>query len=384
MSAKNFFERIAPMPDIGYLDRPEYYVDVPSDWIIAITDVSGSTKAIQEGKYKEVNTCGAAIIAALLNVMDGHDIPFVFGGDGATILLPPAKREAAQNALLQTKNIAKDAYGLSLRIGIIPVSDVLTETSSVKVGRVFMSENFCQPVFFGGGLAKADVLLKDPESSHLYQIADIPNPQADYSGYECRWSKHPAANGNVYSVLVQAIASDVSTHGEIYSTALDGIYEIFGDMQSRHPIAVERMRVATGVKDFTCEVAFRTPGGGLLEVMKLFGWSIGGFLLWKFVKKIWEPYRATVHAATDHEKFDDTLRMTISGSNKQKELLIQYLEEMRRRGKIAYGIHEAPRSLMTCIVYERFGRQVHFVDADNGGYALAAKQMKEMLKQSQS
>lgn len=370
------------MPDIGFLDQREYYVDVPEDWIIAITDVSGSTKAIEAGKYKEVNTCGAAIIAAMLNIMDGHDIPFVFGGDGASILLPPHKRKEAEHALVHTQTIARDAYGLHLRIGIIPVKDVLSSTCSLKVGKVFMSDNFSQPVFVGGGLAKADELLKNPETSNNYQVSAIHNPTADYSGYECRWSKHPAANGSVYSVLVQAITSDVEQHGQIYSTALDGVREIFGDMRARHPIAVNNMRVATGLKDFSCEVAFRNPGGGILEVAKLFAWSIGGFLLWKFVKKIWEPYRETVHAATDHEKFDDTLRLTISGTSEQKQQLIRYLEEMRRRGQVAFGIHEAPRSLMTCIVYERFGRQVHFVDADNGGYALAAKEMKKMLKEA--
>ena len=40
------------------------------------------------------------------------------------------------------------------------------------------------------------------------------------------------------------------------------------------------------------------------------------------------------------------------------------------------------RALMTCLVFEREGRQVHFVDGADGGYALAAKAMKARMKRS--
>jgi hypothetical protein len=36
---------------------------------------------------------------------------------------------------------------------------------------------------------------------------------------------------------------------------------------------------------------------------------------------------------------------------------------------------------MTCLVFERGGRQVHFVDGADGGYALAAKDMKQRMKE---
>jgi hypothetical protein len=34
---------------------------------------------------------------------------------------------------------------------------------------------------------------------------------------------------------------------------------------------------------------------------------------------------------------------------------------------------------MTCLVFERNGRQVHFVDGADGGYAVAAKAMKRRI-----
>jgi hypothetical protein len=46
---------------------------------------------------------------------------------------------------------------------------------------------------------------------------------------------------------------------------------------------------------------------------------------------------------------------------------------------LVYGLHVSKHALMTCLVFDRFGKQVHFVDGSGGGYALAAKQMKEQL-----
>jgi hypothetical protein len=46
-----------------------------------------------------------------------------------------------------------------------------------------------------------------------------------------------------------------------------------------------------------------------------------------------------------------------------------------------YGLHISDRALMTCLVFERNGRQVHFVDGADGGYALAAKEMKQKLSE---
>jgi hypothetical protein len=34
---------------------------------------------------------------------------------------------------------------------------------------------------------------------------------------------------------------------------------------------------------------------------------------------------------------------------------------------------------MTCLVFERNGNQVHFIDGADGGYAIAAKGMKQRI-----
>jgi hypothetical protein len=59
--------------------------------------------------------------------------------------------------------------------------------------------------------------------------------------------------------------------------------------------------------------------------------------------------------------------------------LTEYLEKNYKTGKLVYGLHISDRALMTCLVFERNGRQVHFIDGADGGYAVAAKVMKQRI-----
>jgi hypothetical protein len=56
---------------------------------VVLADVKGSTEAVRAGRYKDVNLVGAACITAALNVTRDLDLPYAFGGDGATVLIAP-------------------------------------------------------------------------------------------------------------------------------------------------------------------------------------------------------------------------------------------------------------------------------------------------------
>jgi hypothetical protein len=71
--------------------------------------------------------------------------------------------------------------------------------------------------------------------------------------------------------------------------------------------------------------------------------------------------------------------MIIAGSETQRRKLTRYLEENYRQGKLVYGLHISDRVIMTCLVFERNGNQVHFIDGADGGYAIAAKGMKQRI-----
>lgn len=378
-ASTTFFEEIPPMRHIRDITDEAQYRDVPADWWIALTDIVNSTQAIQDGKYKSVNTCAAAAITAVLNSIREVEVPFLFAGDGVAVLVPPQVWQTTADALVGAQRMARDGFGLEMRIGLVPVRDVLMGGYSLRVGKVQSADTFHQPVFLGGGLEYAETLLKMPERYPQYQITPRGDEVADFSGFECRWSKHRARREEVVSLLVKAVGSDDAARISTYTAILDEIERIYGERADRHPIRLEGMRVALNPAEYRNEVRVKKTRHGLRDVLGLMFWSVAGFLHWRFVDGIWGKYRQIVHDATDHEKFDDMLRMTISGNAAQREELRDYLDVWRNTGDVVYGMHIAEHTLMTCIVFDRFGRQVHFLDADEGGYAMAAQELKAQV-----
>ena len=55
-----FYNGLAPFYDFTEFVEIDAYEPVPDDWIVMISDVRGSTRAIEEGHYKDVNMVGAA------------------------------------------------------------------------------------------------------------------------------------------------------------------------------------------------------------------------------------------------------------------------------------------------------------------------------------
>src|SRR5471030_113384 len=98
----DFYATVPVFRDFTRVLDPSLYKPLPDDWLIGVTDVVQSTKAIREHHYKAVNMAGAAAIVAVTNALEGRDFPFVFGGDGASFAVPPSCAELARQALAAT------------------------------------------------------------------------------------------------------------------------------------------------------------------------------------------------------------------------------------------------------------------------------------------
>ena len=94
----------------------------------------------------------------------------------------------------------------------------------------------------------------------------------------------------------------------------------------------------------------------------------------------WGRYRDTVVKHSDYWKYDDTLRFVIDVTPEQEQKLVDLFERYEQRGEIVYGVHAAPEAVMTCVVFDHDLDHVHFIDGGDGGYARAAKVMKQKLK----
>jgi GGDEF domain-containing protein len=378
MTQKTFYEAIPPMSRISELTRHDCYYDVPADWQIIIVDVKNSTKAIQAGRYKEVNGLAAAAITAMLNLIPESDIPFVFGGDGAAILLPAELVERAKKALRATRALARESFNLELWTGIIPVERVLNDGYRLRVARLKMSDEFQQAIFTGGGLAYAERLLKDTAHNAAYAVGDDGEAEANFTGFQCRWNEIPSPSEETLSLIVRALGTEQGDNNHLYEDVLHQIESLYGDRPVRAPIRPDILTVAHNPRKYQLEVKIQRRNLMYLVATMLLT-SIGG-LMAHFRVGPMGRYKDIVAASIDNEKFDDSLRMIIAGTAQQREKLRAFLEAKRRAGILVYGMHCSRHALMTCIVYNPFGRQVHFVDGGEGGYTLAAVELKAQLK----
>jgi hypothetical protein len=97
-------------------------------------------------------------------------------------------------------------------------------------------------------------------------------------------------------------------------------------------------------------------------------------------------YKQAVRTHSDYRKFDDMLRMVVDCSKDQANAIEFLLQDMHQHGqKLFYGVFYATHSLMACLFDSSAdGNHIHFIDCDNGGYAMAAKALKEQMEKGSS
>ncbi|NEP55251.1 MAG: DUF3095 domain-containing protein, partial [Moorea sp. SIO3C2] len=337
----------------------------------------------------EVNLLGACSIVAVLNIAGNLDIPFVFGGDGATLLIPPSLFALAREALLATSQLARGEFGMELRVGAVPMSDVRVNDYDVKLAKLKVSENYYQAIFTGDGVTYATELIKHPNRTNLYLYQNpTNNAKADLSNLECRWQDIPSKYGETISLIVKATSNQGDLANLTYRKIIEKIDTIYGNEEVLNPVDENYLNLGFSYQNLSAETRLCSQSSKLSHRVlyfftiwfeNLLGWLLIRLKV-KFPDGNWGDYKRRAIAATDYRKFDDMLRMVIAGNGAQRKRLTDYLEKNYQQGKLVYGLHISDRALMTCLVFERHGRQVHFVDGADGGYAVAAKDMKDRLK----
>jgi len=265
---------------------------------------------------------------------------------------------------------------------------VLDAGLSVKVARYQVSPNYTQAVLTGGGLSYAEDLLKDVEKGDRYRL-EYGEPSADFSGLECRWLNIPSRQGESISLLVRTQSSTEHQNAEIYGKVLDKIQQIYGSEQDCHPINIAFLKLTYDQAKLGVETSIHTFGGGRIEQLsyrvKMVMQVMIGQILMSLGAKLagvnWGEYKSDVIDNSDCRKFDDMLRLILSGNERQRQLLTDYLEGRHQTGELCYGMQVSSSSLITCLIFQRQGEHVHFVDGADGGYAMASIQLKQQLNQ---
>jgi Protein of unknown function (DUF3095) len=377
-----FYAALVPFTEFAEVSLAARYVEAPEDWLVVLADIEGSTEAARSGRYKDVNLIGAACITAALNVTRGLELPYAFGGDGATLLIPPELRDEVEGALTRTRHVASSGFGLALRVGMVPVAELKRRGSRVLVAKHELSPGNHLAMFAGGGVELAERLIKEEAGFALDDRGDAGAP--DLHGLSCRWEPCRSLRGQMLTLLVRSREADrLATHREI----IHAIAEVLGDAtDAASPIRRENMR-------------FRWPPAGLrAEAIATRGrlpyplrWLY--LMLESFLQLIAErfdlsirDYRPAVYheelrANSDYRKVADTLHMVLDCTGQEAAAIERYLAGLHAEERIVYGTHRADRAMMTCLVFSlQESRHVHFIDGADGGYALAALQLKTQLQ----
>lgn len=374
--SSDFYQNLRSFSNFSHFTDDKHFCPCPDDWNVVITDIRGSTKAIREGRYKEVNSMGAASIVMARKALGSLDFPFVFGGDGATLLIHDNDLEKVARNLSSLQKLGKENYNLDLRVGIVPLKKLKELGEEILVGKFELTEGRSIAILKGGGLTLAEKLIKS-KSEYLSQFPT--SDSIDLSGLSCRWQPIPSRRGKILTILC-------------FSRADHKPYERFLEFLGN---ALPEGIIGANPTN-TNEARYKSLLALIKEERRLHdGLSIGMLLrfleilisVWAFRLKLppllfdSKKYEESMRSHSDYRKFDDLLRMVIDCSLQEIESIRSYLEKEFETNQIYYGLHETDSSLMTCFVDGLGqGQHIHFIDAENGGYTAAAVHLKAQMK----
>jgi hypothetical protein len=365
---------------------------VPEDWLVIGTDVEDSTAAIAAGRYKDVTVAGAIGTIAIANITGSLDFPFFFGGDGMVFLLPGRYREAVLDVLADVRATVRQISELSLRAGLMTVGELRARGHDLRVGKVRLTDRYAQAVAGGTALSAFDALLKEDGGDVVARPPEAPRQdarRADFRGFSCRWQDIRSARGETVSLIVQARPGDLAANQRVLLQARRIIDQIVGDETAAHPLTVANQ--TTSADDATAghEARYRgrhTRGPAVLFHRLRIAMEVGlvRFALWSGLpiramgKRLKDVREDNIRNA-DIQKLDGAMKMVLSLTREQREEILAGLEKMRGDGLIWYGSHRSDRAIMTCLIHTNNEDEVHFVDAADGGYAMAARMLKEQI-----
>ena len=361
------------------LIKKDAFFDVPNDWHIIITDIKGSTNAVLSGLHETVNLIATGSIVTVLNLAFKAKIlvPFFFGGDGATFIVPNVIVNEVMKALLLYRTNMLQNFNLDLRAGIIPVSEVYAKNHSLKICRFSNSGNFSIPIVLGYGLEYAEKIIKGED--YLLNGHDASDDELDLSGMQCRWDKIEPPENSEEVVTLLVIAQNCSKQAEVFSEVINQIDKIYGNQEKRQPISIPKLIFRTSFNNLGKEMKHRLGKIKFLELIKT--WIINLYGRFYFKTESGKNYLKQLVEMADTLVIDGRINTVITGVKQQRLALEKVLNELEKTEKIIYGLYVSNESVMSCYVRDLEDDHIHFVDGSEGGYTKAAGVLKEKIKQ---
>ncbi|NND06541.1 MAG: DUF3095 family protein [Saprospiraceae bacterium] len=188
-SAARFYQELpvidSPLAEL--LLTEDHFHAMPQTRHVVDTDIVNSTLGVNQGLHQEINLIATGSIIAVLNLAAKHatSIPFFFGGDGATFMIPKELLEPVLHALeIHRENTLRN-FELELRVGSMQVADLDNYDNEFRMARFHVNEHLDIPIVLGGGLREVERIIKSRVFNSTSQTDNI----LDLSGMECRWDR---------------------------------------------------------------------------------------------------------------------------------------------------------------------------------------------------
>ncbi|NBS59326.1 MAG: DUF3095 family protein [Betaproteobacteria bacterium] len=370
-----------PLNTLGLAElmgEPGRFAPVPPDWHVVLTDVKGSTRALDDGMHHTVNLVATGSIVAALNIARKADIrvPFFFGGDGATMIVPASLAAPVLHALNLHSENTRRQFGLELRVGAVQVADILAAGRDLRVAKAKMSEDHTIPVVLGEGLQYAEKVVKGED--YMLAAPEEEDAALNLEGMQCRWDsiKPPGDAQEVVCLLVAF--PDYARQSALCREVLAAIDTTFGPPHERNPVSVGRLQLQPTVARAVRELRARLGRYGAFDVADAWVRSVVAYAFLRWLPQGRE-YREGVTRLSDTLMLDGKISTVIAGTRGQRERLAAALDAMEAAGSLHYGMHVCSSSVMSCYVRDRRNDHIHFVDGMGGGYTRAATVLKAKL-----
>ena len=358
--------------------QKELFKAVPSDWHVIVTDIKGSTNAVANGLHETVNLVATGSIVAVLNLAYKANItvPFFFGGDGATFIVPESIFQPAMQALLTYSENTLDNVGLALRAGAVSVADIYKEGHHLLISKIKISTTLTIPVLLGTGLSYAEKIIK--EEDYLFYCEKDEDCVPDLDGMQCRWDKinPPKKDNEIVTLLI--IAAEGIEQSEAFRKVFLVLDEIYGVPRHRQPISVSKLKLNTSFSRLGSEMKAKIGHISIWKFINTWVTNLYGFIYFRTGKGL--RYLKRLVEMSDTLVIDGRINTVISGTEQQRLQLNKELDLLEKNGFILYGMHVSASAVMSCYVRDLEDGHIHFVDGSEGGYTKAAGILKNKLK----
>ncbi len=362
--------------------KKDLFSDVPEDWFVIITDIKNSTSAVDAGLHEDVNLIATGSIVTVLNIAfkAGILVPFFFGGDGATFIVPSSIVNDTMKALLKYRVNSLANFKLDLRAGIVSVKEIYTHGCSLKISRFNSGETFSIPIVLGDGLDYAEKIIKGDD--YLLSGHDSTEDEIDLTGMQCRWDKIQPPENSEEVVTLIAIAQDSKKQAEVFSKIIHYLDQIYGAAEIRKPISIPKLIFRTSFNNLGKEMRHRLGKIKTFELIK--NWFVNMYAFVYFRTEGGKKYLQQLVEMSDTLVIDGRINTVITGTEKQRLALQEALNRLESNEEISYGIYVSGESVMSCYVRDFEDEHIHFVDGADGGYTKAAGVLKQKLKAMQN